>query len=314
MSVAVIGSGRWGQNLVKTFGQLNALSAIVDSSQETLANISKRYPGVTTFADLGAALESDIPAVAIATPVATHFEVAKKALLAGKDVFVEKPLTLTAADAEELVGLARDQNKILMVGHLLLYQPAIEWIRDYLESGALGEIHSLHQQRLNLGKARRVENALWSLGVHDVAVLLYLVNAPLDDVSIAGQTILQESVEDDVYLHLHFTNGVRAHLHVSWLWPEKKRSLVIVGSKGMLEYDELEHRVIVHRKTINPSLENCDYGSEISFQGNEPPLEKELSHFLDCIRDRVSPRSGPRHAVDVIRVMEQATQLLKSND
>ena len=174
---------------------------------------------------------------------------ASAALEAGKDVFVEKPMTLTAAESAKLIELAESNDqRVLMVGHLLLYQPAIQWIKKQLDEGMLGEVFSLHQERLKLGRARYIENVTWSLGVHDLAVLLFLTDEDPDSVFASGHCGLQERVEDDVYVHLHFPSGIRAHLHNSWLWPENRRGLTIVGEKGMLVYDEVNQRVIHHRK------------------------------------------------------------------
>jgi predicted dehydrogenase len=311
MKVAVVGAGRWGRNLVKTFHELGALAAVVESDSKILNSLSQDFPGIALFPNLEDVLRSDTPALAIATPAATHYEVARKALLAGKDAFVEKPLSLCSQEAEELAELASSKKKILMVGHLLLHQPAIQWIHDNLAE--LGTISSIHMERLNLGTVRSVENALWSLGVHDVSVLLYLMDEAPSRVAVSGQRSLQPGVEDDVYLHLFFKKGSQAHLHVSWLWPERRRQLVAIGSKGMIVYDELKQEVTLHRKTIGKNLENKDEGSELVFRGDPSPLKRELVHFLECVKNRTEPRSGARNGIDVVKVMEKATQALQEN-
>ncbi len=311
MKVGLIGAGGWGKNLARTLYELGALGGIAELRPEVRAELNALYPGVPLFPDHSKILASALPAVAIATPAATHFALAKEALLAGKHVFVEKPLALKAAQAEELVALARETGRALMVGHLLLYQPAIRWIKEFLEAGGLGELWSLHQERLNLGRARTVENALWSLGVHDVAVLLYLVGQAPEKVVAQGQAVLQIGVEDEVYLHMRFPGGTQAHIHASWLWPEKRRRLVIVGSKGMLVYDEIEQAVVFHHKGINPDLTNRDEGAELAFRGHGEPLALELAHFLECLAEGKRPLSDGESALPVIRVLEEATRQLE---
>jgi predicted dehydrogenase len=214
-------------------------------------------------------------------------------------------------EAEELVSIAREKKAILMVGHLLLYQPAIQQIKKIIESGEMGELQSLHQERLNLGTARAFENALWSLGVHDIAVLLFLVGAEPHKIEIQGQKLCQQTVEGDVYLHLTFRNGIQAHLHNSWLWPEKRRRLTIVGIQNILIYDEISQTVTLHRKGITGDLKTRDGGTEVVFQGSGEPLKLELEHFLNCIKTREVPISSGASAVAVVRVLESAAQKLE---
>jgi len=250
--------------------------------------------------------------VAIATPAATHPTLVKEALEAGKHVFVEKPLAFSQGEAKELVNLARKQEKILMVGHLLLYQPAIRWIKDFLDSGGLGAIRSIHQERLNLGTVRTVENALFSLGVHDLAVLLYLVGRAPQRIRTWGQAVLQEDIEDDVHLHLEFSDGVQAHLHCSWLWPEKQRRLVVIGERGMLIYNEVDQTVVLHKKHVKPNLSISDEGTEVVFQGYGEPLRFELEHFLECISQGRKPLSDGESAIPVVTVLEEALRQLEA--
>lgn len=311
MKVALIGAGNWGTHLARNLNELGALAAVAEVSAELRQLLAAQYPDLALYPDYGPVLESNVPAVAIATPVRSHFQIAWEALEAGKDLFVEKPLTLSVAEAKSLVNLARERGRILMVGHLLLYQPAVQWIKAFLDSGALGRVHSLHQERLNLGKARSVENALWSLGVHDVAVLLHLTGEVPDTVGITGQQVLQAAVEDDIYLHLGFAGGSQAHLHASWLWPEKRRRLVVIGDGGMLVYNEVEQTVTLHRKRIGSDLVNVDQGSEVVYRGSDDPLRLELQHFLQALETRQTPLSDGASAIEVIRVLERATQQLK---
>jgi predicted dehydrogenase len=192
-----------------------------------------------------------------------------------------------------------------MVGHLLLYKPAVEFIRNYLRDGYLGKLFTLHQERMKLGKARAVENALWSLGVHDVAALLYIVGeAPVSSL-FCGHSALNQGIEDDTYLHMTFANGCKAHLHNSWLWAEDRRGLRVIGEKGMLVYDEKAETVTLIKKTIDSQLNNVDQGTELLFQAppNFQALTAEMQHFMHCIQTRETPRSCGKNGLDVVRVL-----------
>ena len=296
MKVGVIGAGNWGKNLIKNFLELGVLSGIADPVEENRAKARETAPHVEVFASGAELLSSDCDAIAIATPAPTHFELAAAGLRAGKDVFVEKPMTLTSAESEELVELADAHDRILMVGHLLLFQPPIQFIKKFLDEGKLGEIYHLHQERKKLGRARYIENVTWSLGVHDIAVLLYLVGKKPRFVFASGHCGLQKEVEDDVYVHMEFLGGTKAHLHNSWLWPDNRRQLTIIGEHGMLVYDEIASRVVWHRKHINENLDSVDEGSEVVFEGNDPPLIRELSHFIECVKTRTRPIADGRNA------------------
>ena len=209
MRVVAIGAGAWGKNIIRNLAEIGALGGIVDGNADRLNEFGEQYPQAALFADYRAALESDCEAVAIATPTPSHFEIAMAALEAGKDVFVEKPLTHSSAQARQLVDAARHKNAILMVGHLLIYQPAIAWIRDYVAAGEIGELFSIRHERLNLGRARSAENVIWDIGVHDMAIMLYLVGMAPDRVRGTGHRMLGLGVEDEVHVHLEFENGVR---------------------------------------------------------------------------------------------------------
>jgi predicted dehydrogenase len=307
--VALIGAGNWGKNLARNFHNLGVLAAIAEPSKALRDSLAGQYPDVALHNDHEAILANpNIDAVAIATPVPTHHAIASEAIAIGKDVFVEKPMTLTSADAKDLVEKADSADRILMVGHLLLYQPAIQFIKGYLDEGKLGKIYSIHQERVKLGRARQVENVTWSLGVHDVAALLYLVGESPRILHASGHCGLTETIEDDVYLHMDFVSGVKAHLHNSWLWPANRRFLTVVGEEGMLVYHEMEGRVVLHRKTIDQgSLENRDQGEETIFQADKDaqPLRIELQHFLDCLQSRKEPISDGRNGLEVISALER---------
>lgn len=306
MTVGAIGAGKWGANVVRTLDDLGALAAIAEADTSRLDELRAKYPDARITSEPWDVIGSDVDAVAIATPAETHFALAKQAIEAGKDVFVEKPITLDVAEAETLAAMAEERGRVLMVGHLLLYQPAIQWIKQALEEGLIGAPVGFHQERLNLGRARAVENVLWSIGVHDVAVALYLAGDAPEWVQASGQCILQPSIEDDFYLHMRFPGGVQAHVHTSWLWPERQRVLTVIGVDGMLVYDEIAQTVTHHRKRIDAALDNQDEGSEIAFSGSGQPLTLEMQHFLECVATRKTPISDGRSAVEVLRVLAEA--------
>lgn len=305
MRIAVIGAGAWGKNIIRNLAELDALGGIVEGNAERLNEYGESYPQASLYADYRAALQSDCEAVAIATPTPSHFEIAMAALEAGKDVFVEKPLTHSVAEARQLVDAAAHSDAILMVGHLLIYQPAIAWIRDFVASGELGELFSIRHERLNLGRARSAENVIWDIGVHDMAIMLYLIGESPERVRGTGHRMLGLGVEDEVHVHLEFASGVRGNIHTSWLWPETARRTIVRGSRGMLVYDEVAQTVTLHRKWIDDRLQNHDEGSEIVHQGDGQPLRLELQHFIDRVRDRQPPRSDGVSALAVVETLER---------
>lgn len=309
MNIAAIGAGAWGKNIVRTVHSLHCLKTVAEASPALQAQLAADYPGLEIVPDYQQLLaRPDIHAVTIATPAFTHHAIAKACLLAGKDVFVEKPMTMAASEAEDLIRTAEATGRILMVGHLLLYKPAVQFLREYLASGALGRLFTLHQERMKLGKARSFENALWSLGVHDVAALLFIVGTAPTHISFSGHCGLQKDIEDDTYLHMTFADGVQAHLHNSWLWPEDRRGLRIIGENGMVNYDEKTETVTLVKKRVNAGLANVDEGTELLFQA--PPefqaLTAEMNHFLECVKTRQEPLTSGRNGLDVVRVLEQA--------
>ncbi|WP_127579920.1 Gfo/Idh/MocA family protein [Paenibacillus koleovorans] len=312
--VVVIGAGNWGINLVRTFHQLGALAGVVEAEQTLRDRIVENYPDIPVFQEYLEAFNTvDATAAIIATPAHTHYSIASELLQLEKDVFVEKPITLSSLDAEKLVDIANKHNRILMVGHLLLYQPAIQKMKQLIEEGTIGTLKSIHQERMKLGRVRSVENVLWSFGVHDIAVMLFLIGSQPNRIDTFGQSILQEQVEDDVYLHLGFIHGVTAHLHNSWLWPEIRRRLTAIGTEGMIVFEEERQSLVLHNKKIGEDLSNIDNGSSIVLQNNDQPLSLECKHFLDCIRDRITPVSDGRNGLDVIRILEKASEQLDIN-
>ncbi len=313
MKVAVIGAGFWGRNLIRNLHEMGVLEAVAEHHGEARAELQATYPELRLYSEPSEIFaDATIQGVLIGTPSPTHYQLAKLALLAGKDAFVEKPMTLNSQDAEELVQLAKQHKRVLMTGHLLLFQPAVRWIKEFLDSGKLGTLYSLHQERMDLGRAQPVENVLWALGVHDIAVLLYLVGAQPERIRASGHHVLTPGVEDDVYVHMEFPSGVRANLHNSWLWPVKRRRLVVVGSKGMLVYNEVHQKVVHYQKSIGSDLKNRDEGAELVFEGHGQPLRLELEHFLECMRTRATPLASGESAIEVIKALEAAARMLEN--
>ena len=319
--VGVVGFGYWGPNLVRNLDRLGdaVLVAACDTSEANLAKLSGLYPGVATTTDLDALLSGhDLDAVVVATSAPSHFSVAKRVIEAGLHCYVEKPMTLTSADAQELVRLADDRGVVLMVGHLMEYHSAINWIRDYIASGELGDVLYLYGQRLNLGKVRTEENAFWSLAPHDVSIVLYLLGETPDRVSANGVAVLHDGVHDTVFANMHFPSGKMANIHVSWLDPHKVRRLTIVGTRKMLVFDDMEatEKIWIYDKGVEPA-EALGYGEDLRLRFGDitvpfipmrEPLALEVQHFLDCCSDGSTPRSDGRDGLRVVRVLEAVDQ------
>lgn len=319
--VGVVGYGYWGPNLVRNLDKLGdaELVAACDTSEANLAKLSALYPGVATTADLDEMLSSHgLDAVVVATSAPSHFAIAKKVIEAGMHCYVEKPLTLESAEAEELVRLADERGVVLMVGHLMEYHSAINWIRDYIASGELGDVLYLYAQRLNLGKVRTQENAFWSLAPHDVSIVLYLLGETPDSVSASGVAVLHGGVHDTVFANLHFPSGKMANIHVSWLDPHKVRKFTIVGSRKMLVFDDMQatEKIWIYDKGVEPA-EAMGYGEDLRLRFGDitvpfipmrEPLALEVQHFLDCCANGSTPRSDGRDGLRVVRVLEAVDQ------
>lgn len=311
LRVGVLGAGRWGRSLIRNLHMLGVLAAVADPRPATREEIAARYPDIPAYADHADMMASDVRAIVVATPAFTHAKLAIEALRAGKDVFVEKPFALTVADAESVVKEAEAAGRLLMVGHLLLYQPAVVWLREFLSSGRIGWVASLYQDRLNLGTVRTVENSLWSLGVHDVAAILYLVGEEPMRIATWGQAIIRPDIQDDMHLHMLFPDGAEAHIHNSWLWPEQRRRLTIVGTEAMVVLDEVDQTVRLYRRRVNANLSVQDDGDEVLFRGDTEPLRHELEHFLECLATGSRPRSDGESAVRVVRVLTHADEQMR---
>ena len=315
-TVGVVGLGYWGPNLARNFDDLPGvrLAWLCEQDEARRAKYGPRFPNARTTGRYEDLLEDDeLTAVVIATPVVTHFELARQALLAGKHVFVEKPLALSSTLAAQLVALAEERGLVLMPGHLLLYHPGVDKLREIVVSGELGRLLYVYGNRQNLGKFRRDENALWSLGAHDVSVILHLVDEEPVEGWARGESFLTPGVEDVVFCYLRFPSGVVAHMHLSWLDPHKMRRMTVVGDRKMAVFDdmELERKVTVYDK--GPEQPADTYGEWLTRTGdisspklaNDEPLRLECEHFLALLRGEGDRAAVAQNGLAVVRALEQ---------
>ena len=327
VNIVVVGCGYWGPNLIRNFAALAdaRLYAICDLDSEKLAPYARLYPGARLEQDYSRLLDDPaLDGVVIATAAPSHHALVSRALAAGKHVYVEKPMTLTVEDAADLVKRSDQASRILMVGHLLEYHPAVEYIKKYIDSGMLGELLYVYTHRLNLGKVRRDESALWSLAPHDISVVGYLLGALPEQVSAVGQSFLQEGVEDLVFLSLHYPGHQVGHIHVSWLDPHKIRKITVVGSRKMIVFDDMEasEKIRVYDKGFDVSAARFVSEEEslrmrigdilIPRIPEAEPLRLECAAFVQAIRTGTPPRSDARDGLRVVQVLAAADRSLKS--
>jgi predicted dehydrogenase len=312
--VGVVGLGYWGPNLVRNFDDLAELTWLCDASTDALDRFTGRYPRARTTTDFDELLaDPQLDAVVVATPAVTHYELARRALHAGKHVLVEKPPAMNAAEAEELVASAEEAGLVLMPGHLLLYHPAVRKLKALVDAGELGEVFCVYSNRQNLGKIRTDENALWSLGVHDLSVILHLLDEEPSEMWAHGNSFLTPGVEDVVFCYLRFPSGKIAHMHLSWLDPHKMRKLTVVGKEKMVVFDdmELERKVTIYEK--GPWQPTETYGEWQTRTGDifspkiasDEPLRLECRHFLELVTGEGDATGAGRDGLAVVRVLEQ---------
>lgn len=317
--IGVVGFGYWGPNLVRNLDKLGDAQIVVacDLSQANLDKLSALYPYVETVTDLEEMLSEKyaLDAVVVATSAPSHFAIAKRVIEAGKHCYVEKPLTLKSSDAETLVRLADEKGVVLFVGHLMEYHSAINWIKDYVASGDLGDVLYVYMQRLNLGKVRTEENAFWSLAPHDVSIALYVLGESPDFVSATGASYVTPGVQDTVFANLHFPSGKMANIHVSWLDPHKMRKFTVVGTKKMLVFDDMQatEKIAIYDRGVGAPDDAMSYGEDLTLRFGDitmpwvplkEPLSIEVQHFLDCCDSGATPRSDGRDGLRVVRVLE----------
>lgn len=324
--VGVVGLGAWGWNVARSFAELGECELVTccDMDEKRRASAKKSWPSVNVVTDLDEMLKQDsIDAVVISAPAVTHYDLAKKALMADRDVLVEKPFTLNVRDAEELAELADKKSRVLMVGHLLEYHPVVRRLKKMIQDGELGDVYYIYTQRVNLGRIRGDENALWSFAPHDISQILYMLEMQPTDVSVRGQSFIQPGIEDVVFLSLYFENRVMAHIHLSWLDPHKVRKTTIVGANKMAVFDDTEASEklrIYNNHAEVPTVRS--YGDSIQVRFGDiviprvettEPLKIECRHFVDCVRTRSKPLSDAQDGLRVIRILEAAQKSMEQD-
>jgi predicted dehydrogenase len=318
--VAVAGLGYWGPNLARNFDDLADLAWLVDLSDEKREEFAARYPNARVTGDYDEMLADDaLEAVIVATPVPSHYELAKRALEAGKHVLVEKPPAMRAVEMDELVRIATERDLVLMPGHLLLYHPGVQKLKELIDAGELGEVLCVYGNRQNLGIVRTNENALWSLGVHDLSVILYLLDEEPEEAVAHGNAFLTPGVEDVVFCYLRFPSGKIAHMHLSWLDPHKMRRMTVVGREKMVVFDdmELERKVTIYEKA--PWKQAASYGEWQTRSGDisipkiptDEPLKLECRHFLRLVEGDGDRAKVARDGAMVVRALERLTDSLR---
>jgi len=317
-NIAVVGCGYWGKNLVRNFAELKVLHTICDTDHKKLERYKGIYPEVNISSSFTQLLDNlELGAMVIATPAETHYRLAKEALLSNKDVFVEKPLALNVEEAQELVDLAEKYKKILMVGHLLQYHPAVIKLKELIDKGYLGKIQYVYSNRLNIGKIRSEENILWSFAPHDISVILMLLNEFPNSVYATGGNYLQHQIADVTLTTMDFRSGVKAHIFVSWLHPFKEQKLVVVGDKKMAVFDDVSEEKLFlypHKiEWINRIPNACKAEAEIVPVEMEEPLKAECKHFLECIGNGHLPKTDGREGLRVLQILQASEQSLSNN-
>jgi predicted dehydrogenase len=324
LNVGVVGLGYWGPNLVRSLSRIPQvrLKYGCDLDKVKRAKLASLYPDTRFTADFEELLsDEELSATVVASSASTHATLARQALQFGKDVFVEKPLALSPSDAEDLVKLAAEKDRILMVGHLLEYHPAVTRLKEIVDSRELGEVFYVYTHRLNLGIIRQDENALWSLAPHDVSVSMYLLDQEPVEVQATGHSYLRNGIEDVVFGTLRFSDGKIAHLHVSWLDPHKERKITVVGSEKMVVFNDVarDEKLKLYDKGVErPEFES--YGEYINLRSgdiliphvpNDEPLKLECEHFVRCIVERKRPRSDGYSGLRVVRVLDALQRSLE---
>jgi predicted dehydrogenase len=320
--LGVVGAGAWGKNHVRTAAGLAGadLAAVCDTNPATREKLTQQHPGALVTGSLDELL-ARVDAVVVAAPAATHADLARRCIEAGKPCLVEKPFALSVRDAEAVAAAAAQHKVPVLAGHLLLFHPAVEKLRALIAAGELGKIFYLYGLRVNLGQVRRDENALWSFGPHDVSVALYLLNDTPVRVAAQGRCYLQPGVEDVVFLTMEFQSGVLAHVQLSWLDPHKVRKLTVVGSKQMVVFDDMEPRekLRIYDKGVDRPPAYGSYGEALAIREGDifipripagEPLAAELAHFVRVAQGQEAPRTGAEDGVRVVRVLEAASRSL----
>jgi len=332
INLAQIGVGYWGPNLLRNFYAIGevVVKKIIDINPASLEYVRKNYKSIATGTDIKEILkDKDIDAVIIATPARLHYDMAKEVLLSGKHCFVEKPLALKSSEAEELIKIAREKGLILMIGHVFLYNAAVNYLKECIGKGELGKIYYIYTQRLNLGRIRTDVNVLWNLAPHDISIVLYLLGKIPVSVTAFGMSYIQSNIEDVVFMNMRFDDGTIVHSHVSWLDPKKVRTVTIIGSNKMAIYDDVsDNRIKIFDKGIDVNSKNNNLGDFDNFGKFQlikragdiyipkidftEPLRSEASHFIDCINKNKNPVSDGPNGLMVTKIIEAAFKSLEN--
>jgi len=319
-NIGIAGLGYWGRNILRNLYEAGALHTACDSDPAVLKMKKKEFPDVnytTSFEDM--LRDKDIKAIAIATPSVTHYRLALRALESGKDVFVEKPMALNMDEGKELVDKARERKRILMVGHILNYHPAVKKLKSLIKNGTLGKVQYVYSNRLNIGKLKTEENILWSFAPHDISAILMLLEREPVKVGCFGADYLNKGIYDVTVNTMEFTDGVRAHIFVSWLHPFKEQKLIVVGSKAMAVFDNLSkeklfiypHRIVRGGKKAPVAYKAEHYCVRV---GDKEPLREEMRHFIECILQRKTPETDGKEGLRVLKVLEEAEKFMKNKN
>jgi len=328
INIGMVGAGAWGRHLLRNFANLPGcrVKTVCDLSEKVRSTAEATYPGVRAIDDFEAITsDPEINAVVIATTPETHYKLVAAALRSGKDVYVEKPLVLKISDGEELIELAKKNQRILMVGHIMVYHPAILHLKKIIDSGELGEIYYIYAARLNLGKVREIENALWSFAPHDISIALFLLGQEPVSVTSVGQSYLQRSkgIQDVSFMTMLFADGKMANVHVSWLDPNKVRKLTVVGSKKMAVLDDASasEKLRIYDKGVEVATDFQTYGEFLSLRTGDivipkvdssEPLRSECLHFIKCVEDRTKPRSDGVEGLKVLKILAAAQESMEN--
>jgi UDP-2-acetamido-3-amino-2,3-dideoxy-glucuronate N-acetyltransferase len=318
--IALVGCGYWGKNLCRNFHGLGSLASVVDATESGQVTARSLAPNAIISDNFEDILGDDqIQGIALATPAETHADLAIQAMRSGKDVFVEKPMALSISDAEEMQKVANETGCILMVGHLLEYHPAVLKLRELIDSGELGKINYIYSNRLNFGKVRTEENALWSFAPHDVAVILRLLGQSPLEVSASGGAYLTKGIADVTVSNLRFSDDSRAHIFVSWLHPYKEQRLVVVGDQKMAIFNDVNpfgEKLRVYPQSVEfdgtlPILKKED--AEFIEHANTEPLREECAHFLECMKSRNKPLTDAQSGIEVLKVLHACQESIEQN-
>jgi predicted dehydrogenase len=324
IGIAIVGAGAWGKNHIRVFSEMSnvRLKYICDQDSSKLLSLQKTYPQAKMVGDLKSILQDpEVRGVVVASSAVSHYSLSKEAMLADKDVLVEKPMALNTKDAEEMLKIAETRKRILMVGHLLIYHPVVDRLKEMVTSGELGTLYYIYTQRVNLGVIRQDENALLSFAPHDLSVILYLLEEEPVAVTAHGESYIQKEIEDVAFLSLRFSDGKMANIHLSWLDPHKLRRITIVGSKKMAVFDDMEasEKLKVYDKGVR-NLSYDTYGEYLSLRFGDitipsikmaEPLRVEAEHFIESIESRNKPKTGGRDGLKVVKILMAAQESLK---